>query len=49
VSQLAHLCESADSNQGTVHRAEYVLQCIGNDGASLGPQMLTQEQKERCM
>ena len=36
MSQLAHLCESADSNQGTVHRAEYQLQGIGNDGGNVG-------------
>ena len=36
VSQSAHLHELADYGQGTVHRAEYLLQCIGNDADSIG-------------
>ena len=36
VSLLAHLFESADYDQGTVYGAEYQLQCVGNDGGSVG-------------
>ena len=36
VSWLAHLHESADYIQEAVWRAEYLLQCVGNDGGNIG-------------
>ena len=36
LDQLDLRCELADYNQGTVYRAEYWLQCIGNNGDNVG-------------
>ena len=33
--QLAHQCESADYNQGTVYKAEYWLQGTGSNGGNI--------------
>lgn len=52
-SQSAYPCE-LDYNWGSVYRAEYLLECAGNDGSNVGTsqrlcwvsQMFTKKQKE---